>query len=63
MEVEREITTMRFIAGLMVERETRIINVVLVGIKKMDIKVTQLFIIARKDQINGVMVNDDWGKL
>ena len=63
VEVEREIPTMRVIAGLMAKRETTITKVVLVVIKKKGIKVTQLYPIARTDRINGVIVNDNWGKL
>ena len=62
-EVEKEIIIMRVIAGLMAELETTITNVVHVVIKKTGIKVTPISIIARRDQPNGVTVNDDWGKL
>ena len=63
VEVEREMPTMKIIVGLMAERETTITKVVLIVIKKKGIKVTQLYSIARTDRINGMIVNDNWGKL
>ena len=63
MEVGRGITITKVIAGLTVEQETIITQVILVTTKKTAIKMTQHFTIARAVPISGVMVNDGWGKL